>query len=86
MERETCETTTLNSKLFKENNLKTEERIWRKKLIIYFSIFCYIVTKIVFIWCNFKKCNLPRMKSDARTSSGEDLTLSSQESEVAVNL
>lgn len=32
-----------------------------KKLIVYFSIFCYIVTKlyIVFIWCNLKKYNLP---------------------------
>jgi hypothetical protein len=27
LEWETCETTTLNSKLFKENNLKSEERI-----------------------------------------------------------
>jgi hypothetical protein len=27
MEQETCETTALNSKLFKENNLRSEERI-----------------------------------------------------------
>lgn len=41
MERETCETTALNSKLFKENNLKIEERIWRKNR---WSIFlCFVI-------------------------------------------
>lgn len=49
-----------------------------KKLIVYFSIFCYIVTKlhIVFIWCNLKKkYNLPGIEVGRR----KECNLSSQE-------
>jgi len=49
-----------------------------KKLIVYFSIFCYIVTKlhIVFIWCNLKKkYNLPGIEVGCR----KECDLSSQE-------